>query len=260
MGVGIVSDSYETLYDRIRSEFSDQVPAAALLWWWLDTADKFGVRVEVPTLGKEFSNGMYIGRDPEGTLFFNDPDDFHGENSSADPLKCKYDVYYNNNASSPAFVIQWYTTNASEAFAKFVAKDPNRVAKNLINSADGSWSDANASESFARITKQSSSNTWTMTIPSIHKKVTLPTNSASITNRPAHNQRVDTMGILVWKDINKIEKGVYADYRDDRIVFTETNEWSVDFCAFFLPLEWSRNLNPLGPYVIGAGGAKWENM
>jgi len=40
------------------------------------------------------------------------------------------------------------------------------------------------------------------------------------------------MGLLIYKDINKIANGIYVDYRDDRIVFTDTNEWSKDFCAF----------------------------
>ena len=46
----------------------------------------------------------------------------------------------------------------------------------------------------------------------------------------------DTIGQLIWKDINTITNGVYVDYRDDRIVFTDTNEWSTDFCAFVRPL------------------------
>ena len=46
----------------------------------------------------------------------------------------------------------------------------------------------------------------------------------------------DAIGQLIWKDINKITKGVYVDYRDNRIVFTDTTEWSKDFCAFVRPL------------------------
>ena len=42
----------------------------------------------------------------------------------------------------------------------------------------------------------------------------------------------DTIGQLIWKDINKISNGIWVDYRDDRIVFTDTKEWSKDFCAF----------------------------
>jgi hypothetical protein len=60
MTVGTTSDSFDKLFQSFQTSFDNCVPAAALLWWWTDS--QFGVRVEVPSLGKEFSNGMYIGR------------------------------------------------------------------------------------------------------------------------------------------------------------------------------------------------------
>jgi len=43
---------------------------------------------------------------------------------------------------------------------------------------------------------------------------------------------LDAWGLLTFKQINDISKGVYVDYKDDRIIFTTTNEWDKDFCAY----------------------------
>jgi len=43
---------------------------------------------------------------------------------------------------------------------------------------------------------------------------------------------LDTWGMLTFKQINDISKGVYVDYKDDRMIFTKTKEWDTDFCAY----------------------------
>jgi hypothetical protein len=249
MTVGTSSSSFDDLFASFDKAFDNTVPAAALLWWW--TSSQFGVRVEVPSLGKEFSNGMNLGRDPEGFLFFNDIGDLEDDVS--------YDVYYNTvtDSTQRAFVIEFYTkgNTSAKSFAKFLAKDPNKTVTYTIDTSTGTWSDVTTSESTGRIKKGSTDDTWTLTVPSIHKKVTFKDNGTTTTS---FHKRVDTLGQLIWKDINKISNGVYVDYRDDRIVFTETNEWSKDFCAFFLPLVTSEVPNPLGPYVVAATKATWS--
>ena len=60
MTVGTTSSTFDTLFETFEKAFENTVPAAALMWWWTNT--QFGVRVEVASLGKEFSNGMNIGR------------------------------------------------------------------------------------------------------------------------------------------------------------------------------------------------------
>ena len=54
------SSTFDTLFETFEKSFANNVPAAALMWWW--TNSQLGVRVEVPSLGKEFSNGINIGR------------------------------------------------------------------------------------------------------------------------------------------------------------------------------------------------------
>ncbi|KAJ6532957.1 hypothetical protein B0H19DRAFT_1081159 [Mycena capillaripes] len=48
-------------------------PASALVFKNKNTT---AIRVEVPELGKELSDGEYIGIDPEGTLYYNDANSF----------------------------------------------------------------------------------------------------------------------------------------------------------------------------------------
>ena len=60
MVVSTTVNSFDTLFQSFERTFDNLVPAAALLWWW--TNSQFGVRVEVPSLAKEFSNGMNLGR------------------------------------------------------------------------------------------------------------------------------------------------------------------------------------------------------
>ena len=60
MTVSTTSSTFDTLFETFQKSFANNVPAAALMWWW--TSSKFGVRVEVASLGKEFSNGMNLGR------------------------------------------------------------------------------------------------------------------------------------------------------------------------------------------------------
>ena len=54
------SSTFDTLFETFEKSFANNVPAAALMWW--RTNSQLGVRVEVPSLGKEFSNGINIGR------------------------------------------------------------------------------------------------------------------------------------------------------------------------------------------------------
>ena len=58
--VSTTSSTFDTLFETFEKSYTNTVPAAALMWWWTDS--QFGVRVEVASLRKEFSNGMNIGR------------------------------------------------------------------------------------------------------------------------------------------------------------------------------------------------------
>jgi len=85
-----------------------------------------------------------------------------------------------------------------------------------------------------------------MTVPSINKKCTWSANSGihdyvgmqQYFPHPysipvdAYYRTLDTWGMLTFKQIDNISKGVYVDYKDDRIIFTTTNEWDKDFCAY----------------------------
>jgi len=219
------SDSYDTLYDTFGSEFEDFEQASALLWWGTDS--EFGVRVEVPSLGKEFSNGMSLGRGQRGLLFYNKRGDLEKD--------VHYNIYSNTDSDSPAFVIEFYNkgSTSAQSFAKFLTHDYDRIVQRTVGTATGTWTYITASESAGRLTKNSTSNTVTLTVPSIFKQVTFKENGAKAPINDA--SKMDTLGEFIWKDINKISNGVYVDYKDGCFVFTDTSKWSTDFCGFFLP-------------------------
>jgi len=47
-----------------------------------------------------------------------------------------------------------------------------------------------------------------------------------------NSYRIDVWGTLTFKQVNDIAKGLFIDYQNDRIVFTDTKEWSLDYRAF----------------------------
>jgi len=153
--VATLSETYDTLFSAMEKEYTDFVPADALLWWW--TNSKFGLRVEAPQLMVEFTDNMYIGRgmyltcvtvrhhltvhflnhlDPAGHLFFYDSRSFEGT--------VKYDVTYSTTSdkNQRCCVIKFYLESPDNCFAKvrldssirgrnlftlqFIAKDPVR--------------------------------------------------------------------------------------------------------------------------------------
>jgi len=190
-------------------------------------------------------------RDPEGFLFFNDVGDLDGD--------MVYDVYYNkvDDSKQRAFVIQFYHKNqtSNKSLAKFLAKDPNNTVQYTIDAAPGNWRTLTSGSSMAHVKKNSTETEWTVTVPSIHMKASF--SDTSTTNANQH-KRVDVWGPLTFTDIDKIQKGVYVDYRDDRIVFTETQWNSTDFCAYFIPVETLQVSNPLGPYVVQGVKVTWS--
>jgi len=245
--VATTSDTFDQLFAGFQKTYQNFAPAEALLWWW--NSSNFGIRVEAASLMLEFTNGMYLGKDPEGFLFFHDIRDFKGT--------VHYDLYYSTTGdkNQKCFVIKFWKQTPDRSFAQFIAKDPNGTIT-YTNSATGTWQALSAASAAAHIEKDSTDGTWTMTIPSINKSCTWTDNSTATSSI---YEAIDTWGLLTFKQINDISKGVYIDYQDDRIVFTATNEWSTDFAAYFIPIETIQNSKPLGSYVLHYTPATWSN-
>jgi len=57
-----------------------------------------------------------------------------------------------------------------------------------------------------------------------------------------NSHRIDVWGTLTFKQVNDIAKGLFIDYQNDRIVFTETKEWSLDYRAFVSNYPYSQQM------------------
>lgn len=133
MTVTTTTQTYTQLVEDRLSKYKNSAPAAALFYY--NNGWDMGLRMEAPTIMKEFKDNVEFGRgafllqsyihsrfdtslaDPEGTLFFddlgdlsNDPDDSNDTTS--------YNVFYNvvNNTDDQAVVIQFFDPNNSSTF------------------------------------------------------------------------------------------------------------------------------------------------
>jgi len=188
------------------------------------------IRVEAPGLALEFTDGLYIGRDPEGVLHYNNAADlkrsgthyYHVTKTLVDgDTYCQIEFRFGSSSGDP--------------YAKFLAEDPTDAvnAAGMSNhSATGSWQRLSVSSTLATMKKTSSSQTLTVNLESDGKvgTWTLPSNVLK-------NVGFEIDGTFYYKKLSDIGKGIWANYNDDRVVFYE-NDWTGrDFTSFFIPLE-----------------------
>ncbi|KIM76190.1 hypothetical protein PILCRDRAFT_826551 [Piloderma croceum F 1598] len=210
----------------LKKKYTYNVPAAALFF---SNAHK-ALRVEVPDIGKEFTDSAYIGKDPEGFIYYNHLDSFEG--------KIKYTIskLINNDGHTLAH-IKFYRDSPDACHAEFLAEDPTGsvAGANMDGwSATGTWTDLNIGCATASIRKYDDSKTITFTVGTIHRTATL-----TDTNNVLRGKSVKVNGNFFFKDINTIKDGQYASYNDDRIVFYKDNWVGTDFTGYFIAFEYS---------------------
>ncbi|KAH9172990.1 hypothetical protein EDB89DRAFT_1962079 [Lactarius sanguifluus] len=190
------------------------------------------LRVEVPEIGKEFTDNAYIGKDPDGIFHYDAVSDMEGS------VKAKVLKVVENGTIYVR--IKFFTTEESETYAEFIGEDPDDAvdAADMVsytqNGRDGNWTDINAGAANASIYKKTSESKITITVGSISQKVTLTL--ASTVNK---NFDVDVKGTLHFKKISDLTKGKFASYNNDRIVFYENDYSGKDFVGYFIPFEGS---------------------
>jgi len=194
------------------------------------------LRVEIPEIGKEFTDNAYIGTDPDGIFYYDAASDISG-NVKAKVLK----VIVNNKTYAH---IKFYSKKESETYAEFVAEDPDGAvdATGMVdytkNGKDGEWDDLNIGSANAAVYKRNAESDITLTADSISKKATL-----TLAESVAKNFSVDVKGTLFFKKLSDVTsaKAKYASYNNDRIVFYEDDYTGTDFVAYFIPFEGSAN-------------------
>jgi hypothetical protein len=207
------------------------------------------IRVEVPELGIEFTDNAYIGKDPEGLLYYDAASDMSGD-AKAKVLKV--------TVNGKNYVhIKFYTSSESETYSEFIAEDPFATvdAAGLNGSVrDGNWTSLNIGTSNASIYKKTSEAKITLTADSISKKATM--------NYSGHFD-VDVKGTLFFKKYVDLTstKARFASYNNDRIVFYENDYTGRDFVAYFIPFEGTTKT--LGLAAVNTAiipGVVWANI
>ncbi|GJE85008.1 hypothetical protein PsYK624_010850 [Phanerochaete sordida] len=203
----------------------------ALLFRTKDTSnDKWvkAIRLEAPFIGKEFTDGVQIGRDPQGILYFNAIRDLD------DGRKVKYKVQKKKHDSVDYVWIGFYSETETNCHAEFVAHDPTGAVKAADMDgykAEGQWKDVDSMTTTAAVVdKRSDETKVTLSAPGICKKAKIPCG-----DKISGEFRVK--GSLWFKNIKNVSDGKCASYNNDRIVFMKGELVSKDFTSFFIPYE-----------------------
>jgi len=210
----------------LKNKYKYNVPAAALFF----SNNHKALRVEVPDIGKEFTDSAYIGKDPEGFIYYNHLDSFNGS------VNYKINKLTNSDGHTLAH-IKFYRESPDSCHAEFLAEDPTgSVAGAGMDgwTYSGAWKDLNIGCATASIRKYDDSKTITFTVGTIHKTATLVDSNGVL-----NGKSVKVNGNFFFKDINTINDGKFASYNDDRIVFYADNWAGTDFTGYFIPFEYS---------------------
>jgi len=208
----------------------DKVASAHALFFNNDHNQR-ALRLECPDLALEFTDGAYIGRDPEGFLYYDDLANFQKDTGT----KHNYEVSQDSINNKTYAVIQFRHAVNDKPYAKFYAPDEAKVAtaaKMADYTSTGNWVTFKSASCYAVIKKETGNSTVTMTLDSLDYKASW--DAGSTTFSPSS---FSVPGYLHFKKFKTLKDGKYANYNNDRVVFY-ANDWTgTDFVGFFIPLE-----------------------
>ncbi|KAJ7894242.1 hypothetical protein B0H14DRAFT_2683697 [Mycena olivaceomarginata] len=215
-------------------KFENVVPAYALFFKNENThgIQQRALRLEVPEIAMEFTDGAYIGKDPEGFLYYDKEADFEKDSGTSHT----YHVSESSTGGKTYAVIEFRHFANSTPYAKFYS--PDNVLR-LPRPAT------------TTIKKSSNSRTVTMTLTSVDKVATWDAGSTnfspssfgvysslihSFRSKSDYMTAAEVAGYLHYKRLGKLKDAIYANYNNDRVVFYE-NDWSGKDFVGFVPLE-----------------------
>ncbi|KAJ7842513.1 hypothetical protein B0H13DRAFT_2098677 [Mycena leptocephala] len=186
----------------------DKVASAHALFFNNDHNQR-ALRLECPDLALEFTDGAYIGRDPEGFLYYDDLANFQKDTGT----KHNYEVSQDSINNKTYAVIQFRHAVNDKPYAKFYAPDEAKVAtaaKMADYSSTGNWVTFKSASCYAA--------SW---------------DAGSTTFSPSS---FSVPGYLHFKKFKTLKDGKYANYNNDRVVFY-ANDWTGTDFVGFVPLE-----------------------
>ncbi|KAJ7224578.1 hypothetical protein GGX14DRAFT_651111 [Mycena pura] len=219
-----------SIYADCAGRYTTQISAEALFVHSSQHNYVKGLRVLLPDLSLEFTDGSYIGTDPLGQLYYNDVATLKTANK-----------YVSDTARNPA------DKNQLVAWVKFY-KDSTLVAEFLGNDYfgvveaagmvgyehSGYWQPSSIdSQAGAHLKKEANSNSVTLDISKKIKRIaTMTTNDPEL-----KAAKLDIPGALHYGDLDDVSKGIYVSYANDRLIFYHDDFVGKDFTAYpFLSL------------------------
>ncbi|KAJ3515027.1 hypothetical protein NLJ89_g2021 [Agrocybe chaxingu] len=242
--------THDQLFAQLETQYHHKfVPASALFW---TQHGQHAMRLEVPSLMREFKDKMTVGRDPEGYLFYNHVEDLDLERGT------RYIMFPNTYRTKQdhAVVVQFFHNDPSKCYAQFIAKDENLTVDYCIDNGNvGEWTQLVQGCSHAKIRKYSDENTVTLTAAPIGKKATFQLNNDQ--NIP------ETWGELIFKHISDLNtpggtKG-FVDFTPDRVLFYP-KQMNPEFTAIFIPSEAIEKPAALGTASVETQTVEWSNI
>ncbi|KAG8929453.1 hypothetical protein FRC01_004316 [Tulasnella sp. 417] len=211
------------------------------------------LRLELPSIGMEFTSDVDIGKDLAGFLYYNHTDNFLGRNVK---FQCsRYISPYDNKACA---WIKFYISSIDRCLAEFLAYDPEEIvrASDMDGwTSSGEWKALDLGSATAFLYKSPDSQTLAVSVSTIHKEAVI-NDSENLLG----GEWVGLKGTLFFKDLRKVNQGYYASYNNDRIVFYESSWNSKDFTAYFIPYDLSENrLRVASARTIEFSGIVWSD-
>ncbi|CAK5272784.1 unnamed protein product [Mycena citricolor] len=217
-------------FSQLRSKWAGSSNAEAL--FFKASGMSPAMRLEVPELGREFTDGLYIGTDPAGTVFYDTADSFDIKDS--DPVYYKAEQYYNEADSKWCAWVRFYRENVENPHAEFLAYDPQQTVTNTgidkKSTCQGKWTLLKIGVATTTVRKLADESKITFTVDSVNLKAVIHTGSQSFNPKSVNY----LSGLLYFKDMNTVKSGTCANYNNDRVVFYR-NRNEIDFTAYFVP-------------------------
>ncbi|CAA7263073.1 unnamed protein product [Cyclocybe aegerita] len=242
--------TYDQLFSQLETEYHHKfVPASALFW---TQHGQHAMRLEVPSLMREFKDQMTVGRDPEGYLFYKNVDDLDLERSS------RYIMFPNvyKTKTDHAVVVQFFHNDPSKCYAQFIAKDENITVDFCIdNGKTGTWTKLVQGSAHAKLKKYSDEDTVTLTVPAIGKQATFELKG---------DQSIpETWGEISFKHLSELStpsgSRSFVDFSPDRLLFFPKQQ-NADFTAVFIPSEALARPDALGTTSVETQTVVWSDI
>ncbi|KAF8423696.1 hypothetical protein L210DRAFT_933734 [Boletus edulis BED1] len=224
----------EEVRNRLSDEYLNFVISEAMFYM---NGDEPNFRF-VTNRGWEFSVGVWIGPDPQGTLYYKDGVFQDGSKlPGGQETEASFEVLRVESRRNVPFAhIKFYAPNSTtELLGEFLARDPHEEAKHsgFLNSSplpSGKWRSADSVKGHATVDKAGDSDKITIECTGLEVKIEITCNHNDI----IYGEAIPKIGgTLTARNLSVLRNGDHVRWRHDHAVFHD-GENAMDFTSFFM--------------------------